>query len=139
MTQSFTAKAVRGGLLAAAAMLVLGPTPARAAVQEPEPGSWLYLTVARGDARHGDPHGTLLLCDPPQGHGKAAEACADLERVGGDISRLRTVDAFCPMIYAPVTVHARGEWNGRPVDYRETFANGCAMGARTGSVFALDG
>ena len=43
------------------------------------------------------------------------------------------------MLYAPVTVQARGQWNGRPVEYRETFSNGCVMGARTGAVFALDG
>ncbi|WP_328421914.1 SSI family serine proteinase inhibitor [Streptomyces sp. NBC_00443] len=138
MTQSITAKAVRGGLLAAAAMLLLGATPAQAAAQGSDSENWLFLTVTRGDARHGDPRGTLLLCDPPQGHGKAAEACAELEKAGGDISLLRTADSFCPMIYAPVTVHARGEWQGRPVEYRETFANGCAMGARTGAVFALD-
>ena len=43
------------------------------------------------------------------------------------------------MISAPVTARAQGEWNGRPVDYAETFSNGCVMAGRTGSVFALDG
>lgn len=42
------------------------------------------------------------------------------------------------MIYAPVTTHARGEWNGHQVDYTRTFSNACVMAARTGEVFALD-
>ncbi|QOV34806.1 serine protease [Streptomyces ferrugineus] len=134
MTRRITA--VRGGLLATAAALALGAAMPPAAAQDP--GNWLLVTVTRGDDRHGGTPGTLLLCDPPRGHARAAEACADLDRVGGDISRLRQKDAFCPMIYAPVTAHARGEWNGHPVEYRETFSNGCGMAARTGAVFAVD-
>ena len=41
------------------------------------------------------------------------------------------------MIYAPVPATAEGQWNGRPVDYEQTFANACVMAARTGAVFAL--
>ncbi|MGC9543473.1 SSI family serine proteinase inhibitor [Streptomyces sp. UG1] len=135
MTRRITA--VRGGLLATAAALALGAATPPAAAQDP--GNWLLITVTRGDDRHGGTPRTLLLCDPPRGHSRAAEACADLDKVGGDISRLRQKDAFCPMIYAPVTAHARGEWNGHPVEYRETFSNGCGMTARTGAVFAVDG
>ncbi|GHG89409.1 SSI family serine proteinase inhibitor [Streptomyces lanatus] len=130
--------AVRGGLLTAAAALALGVVTPPAAAQDSDTGNWLFVTVTRGDGRHGETPGTLLLCDPPRGHAKAEEACADLDRVGGDISRLRQKDAFCPMIYAPVTAHARGEWNGHPVEYHETFSNGCGMAARTGAVFAVD-
>jgi hypothetical protein len=132
-------KAVGGGLLAAAAALALGTATPQAAAQDSDTGNWLFVSVTHGDGRHAETPGRLLLCDPPQGHGKAAEACADLERVGGDIRRLERKDAFCPMIYAPVTAHARGEWNGRPVQYHETFSNGCGLAARTGAVFALDG
>ncbi|MGI5379021.1 SSI family serine proteinase inhibitor [Streptomyces sp. CA-251387] len=176
MTQSLTrrcltehpraAKAVRTGLSAAAALLVLGTVPAPAAAQEPllepllEPGptNWLFLTLTpgdggRGDVRgdgghdgtHGDgghSRGILLSCDPPQGHGRAVEACEQLEKVGGDISRLARLqpdNTFCPMIYAPVTAYARGTWGGRSVEYRETFSNSCALAARTGSVFTMDG
>ncbi|MFG1667130.1 SSI family serine proteinase inhibitor [Streptomyces sp. Y7] len=137
MTRSISA--VRGGLLAAAAALALGVTTPPATAQDSDSGNWLFVTVTRGDGRHGGTPGTLLLCDPPQGHARAAEACADLDRVGGDIGKLRQKDAFCPMIYAPVTAHARGEWNGHPVDYRETFSNGCGLAAQTGAVFAVDG
>jgi hypothetical protein len=142
-TRFLAAKAARGGLLASAALLALGAAPAQATVQEPAgqvfaDDNWLYLTVTRGDSPESDRHGTLLLCDPPKGHTRAAEACARLNAVDGDLSRLQPGDGVCTMIYSPVTVRARGEWNGRPVDYRETFSNGCVMTARTGPVFALD-
>ncbi|MDF3149492.1 MULTISPECIES: SSI family serine proteinase inhibitor [unclassified Streptomyces] len=137
MTRCITA--VRGALLTAAAALALGAAAPQATAQDSDSGNWLFVTVTRGDAPHGEAPGRLLLCDPPQGHRKAAEACEQLDRVGGDIGRLQRKDAFCPMIYAPVTAHARGEWNGRSVEYRETFSNGCGMSARTGAVFALDG
>ncbi|EGX55970.1 subtilisin inhibitor [Streptomyces zinciresistens K42] len=135
MTRSITA--VRGGLLAATAALFLGTAAPPAAAHDS--GNWLFVTVTQGDGRSAEPPGRLLRCDPPQGHAKAAQACAQLTEAGGDIRRLPREDAYCPMVYAPVTAHARGEWNGRPVEYRETFANGCGMAARTGSVFAVDG
>ncbi|PWI14669.1 serine protease [Streptomyces sp. Act143] len=139
MKNRTASKAARGILLAAAALLVAGTAPTAAAQDDSRTGNWLYLTVTKGDARSSDTRGTLLLCDPPQGHTRAAEACAELEAVDGDIAALPPRDGYCPMIYAPVTAHARGQWNGRAVEYAETFSNGCAMAGRTGSVFALDG
>ncbi|MEV6168837.1 SSI family serine proteinase inhibitor [Streptomyces sp. NPDC051954] len=134
MTYFTTANAVRGGLLAAAALLVASATPALATQVAP-PGNWLYLTVTQSEARAGDAPGKLLLCNPPRGHARAAEACAELTAAGGDIGGIPQKDAFCTMIYAPVTATARGEWNGRPVQYTKTFSNPCAMAASTGSVF----
>ncbi|MFR0356364.1 SSI family serine proteinase inhibitor [Streptomyces sediminimaris] len=135
---SSTAKAVRGGLLAAA-LLLAGAAPAQALSHHFPPDNWLYLTVTRGDARSGGHHDTLLLCDPPAGHARAAQACGELAAADGDISRIPAKNAYCPMIYAPVTVRARGEWRNRKIDYTETFSSACFMRARTGSVFALDG
>lgn len=139
MTYTITATAVRraarAGLTAMAVLLLAAAAPAAPA---PSTGDHLFLTVTRGDGRSGDTRGTLLLCDPPQGHGRAAEACAQLAAVAGDIRSLPPADVFCPMLYAPVTARADGEWNGRPVEYRETFPNGCVLGARTGAVFALE-
>lgn len=126
-------------LLAAVALLAVGQAPAQAAPRYAVQGDWLYLTVTRGDSRSSDTRGTLLLCDPPQGHAHAAEACAELGAAGGDIDAIPAESVFCPMIYAPVTAHARGEWNGHQVDSTRTFSNACGMAARTGSVFALDG
>ncbi|MEU0438618.1 MULTISPECIES: SSI family serine proteinase inhibitor [unclassified Streptomyces] len=148
---TYLARTLAGGLLSAA-LLTAGTQPAVAAAPGAEgglpavsvpasgaaSGHWLYLTVTRGDARSSDTRGTLLLCDPPQGHARAARACAELAATDGDIAALPPQDVLCTMVYAPVTVRAVGEWGGRPVDYTHTFANGCEMAARTGDVFALE-
>lgn len=136
MTYLTRATAAAGAVLAAAGLLVAGP--AQAASRATPSGDWLYLTVTRGESPSTDSHGTLLRCDPPQGHPHAADACAGLAAAGGDIARIPQKDVFCPMIYAPVTARAHGEWNGRPVEFQETYAGKCVMNARTGSVFALD-
>lgn len=135
---SLKATALRGALLAVGVLLAAGQVPAQAAPRHDLQGDWLYLTVTRGDSRSSDTRGTLLLCDPPQGHAHAAEACAELGAAGGDIDAVPAKSVFCPMIYAPVTAHARGEWKGHQVDYTRTFSNVCVMAARTGEVFALD-
>ena len=56
------------------------------------------------------------------------------------LSRARSSGGQCGgrLLYAPVTVQARGQWNGRPVEYRQSFSNTCLMEARTGAVFALE-
>ncbi|MFF9773427.1 SSI family serine proteinase inhibitor [Streptomyces sp. NPDC013978] len=127
--------AVRGGLLAALALLALGASaPDRTTAVRSD---WLYVTLTRGDARSSDTRGTLLLCDPPQGHGRAAQACAELRRTEGDITRIPHRDTICTEIYAPVRATAEGQWGGRQVAYEQTFANPCVMAARTGAVFAL--
>ncbi|MEN1888698.1 SSI family serine proteinase inhibitor [Streptomyces mirabilis] len=132
--------AVRNALLATVALLTLGATPARATPHQAIPGNWLYLTLTTGDAHTSSIRGTLLRCDPPQGHARAAEACAELATAGGDISRIPPrPDTICSMIYGPVTASARGEWEGRQVTYSHTFSNSCVMGAGTGAVFAWSG
>jgi hypothetical protein len=140
MTYTITATAVRRAAhlgLTAAALLLATAAPATAGPSAG--GDHLYLMVTTGDGRSSDTRGTLLLCDPPQGHSRAAEACAQLDAADGDIDAVPLADVYCPMLYAPVTVQARGQWNGLPVEYRRTFSNGCVMQARTGAVFALDG
>ncbi|GAA1425221.1 SSI family serine proteinase inhibitor [Streptomyces thermospinosisporus] len=101
--------------------------------------SRLQITVTPQESRTAVPRTALLRCDPPGGHARAAEACADLAAAGGRIDRIPAKDTYCTMVYAPVTAHARGEWRGRPVDYSETFPNRCTMEARRGAVFTLDG
>lgn len=129
-------RAVRGALLAVG-LLVAGSAPAQAVSQGSAGDNWLYVTVTRGESGSGDTRGTLVLCDPPQGHAQAARACADLAAADGDIGGIPPKKVICPMLYSPVTVHAHGEWNGRPREYDRTFSNGCELGARTGAVFAL--
>ncbi|MEU9345063.1 SSI family serine proteinase inhibitor [Streptomyces sp. NPDC048278] len=137
MTHLSKATAAGGALLALAALLAAGP--AQAAPGVAHGGDYLYLTVTKGEDQSGDTRGAVLLCDPPQGYSRAAEACAELAGTDGDVARITPAkDAMCPMVYAPVTAQARGQWNGRPIEYRETFSNSCQMAARTGPVFALD-
>ncbi|MFI8190019.1 SSI family serine proteinase inhibitor [Streptomyces sp. NPDC085946] len=131
-----SAKTAGGALSAAAALLVACAAPAQAAVREPVPANWLYFTVTPGETPSASARGTLLLCDPPAGHGRATGACAELDAAGGDIAAVPAKDVFCPMSYAPVTVHATGQWRGRPLEYTRTFPNPCVMAARTGQVFA---
>ncbi|MGW0826032.1 SSI family serine proteinase inhibitor [Streptomyces sp. NPDC002845] len=131
-----TTRSVRT-LLTAAALLTVAAATAQAAPGETVPGNWLYVTVTEGDSRSSDTRGTLLLCDPPQGHAHAARACEELRAAEGDIGRIPSKEVFCTMVYAPVSVSARGEWNGRRVAYERAFSNSCEMVAHTGAVFAL--
>lgn len=132
-----TLRAVRTALPLALALLALGSAPAQPTPRETAPGNWLYVTVAKGDTRSRETRGTLLLCGPPQGHRHATRACEELRAAGGDIARIPPKDVYCPMVHAPVTASARGQWNGRPVAYTKTFSNACLMAANTGAVFAL--
>ncbi|MFD8914890.1 SSI family serine proteinase inhibitor [Streptomyces sp. NPDC059575] len=137
MTPLTRATAAAAGALVAALGL-LTATPASAAPRSALPGDWLHLTVSQGETiAPGSPR-ALLLCDPPRGTARAAEACAQLTAAEGDIDRIPPKDVFCTMLYAPVTAHASGIWHGHRVEYTHTFSNGCVMSARTGSVFALD-
>jgi hypothetical protein len=137
MTYLTRATAAVGAVLAAAGLLAAGP--AHAAPRDRLTGNWLHLTVVKGETGNGPTRSTLLLCDPPRGgHARAAEACAELSAAGGDIGRIPPEHVFCPALYSPVAVHAHGRWNGRPVDFRQTYTNTCVMNAHTGAVFALD-
>ncbi|WP_309059195.1 SSI family serine proteinase inhibitor [Streptomyces sp.] len=131
-------KAVRGALLAAVALLACA-APAPANTGHTTTDDWLLLAVGRGETPPVTAGGSLLRCDPPRGHRHAADACAELAAADGHIAGIPPKDVHCPMVYAPVTARAHGEWRGRPVTYTETFPNRCVMAARTGSVFALDG
>ncbi|MCX4765715.1 subtilase-type protease inhibitor [Streptomyces sp. NBC_01275] len=125
----------------AALLLAVGVAPAQAQAASPDalPGNWLQLTLTHGTSQSRDTRGVLLLCDPPQGHSRAAEACAALTTANGDVDAVAGPgDRVCPLMYAPVTARAHGQWNGRPVEYARTFGNDCEMEALTGAVFALD-
>ncbi|EKX67093.1 serine protease [Streptomyces ipomoeae] len=131
-----TTHAVRHAVLATLALLTVGAS-APADTESTFPGNWLYVSLTRDGAQAGAIRSALLLCDPPQGHTRAAQACAELRDADGDINRIPHKNSICTQIYAPIRATARGEWNGRQVTYEQTFANGCVLTARTGAVFAL--
>ncbi|MEU6818780.1 SSI family serine proteinase inhibitor [Streptomyces sp. NPDC046860] len=129
----------RTAALAAALMATCLLTPgAPAHAAPPGAADWLSLTVTRPGTTGGGTRAALLLCDPPQGHPKAPQACAELDAAEGDFSRLADPAAICPLIYAPVTARAHGRWNGHPADFERTYGNACELRAATGAVFALD-
>lgn len=129
-------KAARAALTAAAVLLACA-APARANAASPAQDTWLMLSVSHGQTPSASEGSTMLRCEPPGGdHRRAAEACAELAAANGRIADIPPKDAFCPMIYAPVTAHAHGMWHNRAVEYTETFANTCMLTARTGAVFA---
>ncbi|QDQ10167.1 SSI family serine proteinase inhibitor [Streptomyces spectabilis] len=95
----------------------------------------LFLTLS-GD-QNTWMRGMLLRCAPePSGpHPFAREACAELDRAGGDFGELPQEERICTKEYAPVTVGATGTFQGRPVAWHKTYGNACEMEASTGHVF----
>ncbi|MFF0287864.1 SSI family serine proteinase inhibitor [Streptomyces sp. NPDC005262] len=83
--------------------------------------------------------GIALQCPATsQGHHpRAAEACAALDGAGGDFDRLPGDPHLCPLIHDPVTVTAKGMYDGGTVDWQHTYPNACAMEAAAGPVFAF--
>ncbi|MFB4319017.1 subtilase-type protease inhibitor [Actinomadura sp. 21ATH] len=124
------------------AALALLPAEAAAAAAPPAagppaaPATSLRLTLTHPDGGTSGARSVTLQCDPLGGtHPRAAQACAELARSGGEIEREPDRDAACTMIYAPVIAEARGHWRGRPVSFRAEYANDCVLGARTGAIF----
>ncbi|QWF77329.1 SSI family serine proteinase inhibitor [Amycolatopsis sp. CA-230715] len=79
-----------------------------------------------------------LACDPARGtHPKSNAACAVLDSIDGDFSRLPLHDQPCTLEYAPVDVTAIGVYRGQRVDFRTTYSNRCAADAGSSGVFAF--
>ncbi|MGD6746996.1 SSI family serine proteinase inhibitor [Streptomyces sp. BH106] len=95
----------------------------------------LFLTVS--GAENTWVRGVLLNCAPkPSGHHPyAAEACAALDAVGGDLDALPVEQQICTKQYDPVTVAATGTYRGKAITWHKTFGNACEMNASTGHVF----
>jgi hypothetical protein len=99
------------------------------------PATNLRLTVTAPTPKASGTRSVTLQCDPDGGtHPKAAQACAELARHGGQFTH-RPADVLCTMIYAPVVADASGHWRGRMVHFHQQFPNDCDMHARTGTVF----
>ncbi|WP_161602700.1 SSI family serine proteinase inhibitor [Thermomonospora catenispora] len=114
---------------AAALSVIAAPAPALADAGELTLGIYWHNTGATKTVS--------LTCDPVGGtHPDAEDACADLTKADGDISRIPHTGASCPPLYDPVTVFAFGTWNGRSVFFAEEHTNdACANVATGGNVF----
>ncbi|RNL85072.1 SSI family serine proteinase inhibitor [Halostreptopolyspora alba] len=125
--------------LTALAAGALGPVvgaPGALATDVPA-GARIQLSVT-GSGEDAEPTTALLACSPNGGtHPRVDEACAALEETGGEFADLPSTESVCTLVYQPVTVAARGDWRGDPIDYRETFANPCFAATHTNGVFAL--
>jgi Subtilisin inhibitor-like len=121
--------------LTGAALALLSPVPAGTAPGAEAPQASLRLTITHPDDAKGR-RSVTLTCGPSGGtHPRAAEACAELTRSGGDIERASAPGSACTMMYAPVIAEATGHWQGRPVQFRAEYGNPCALAARTGTIF----
>ncbi|MGW1379189.1 SSI family serine proteinase inhibitor [Streptomyces sp. NPDC002446] len=110
------------------------PAPAGAAEPQPPADQGLLLTVS-GD-RNTWIRGVRLGCPDTYGrHPHAAAACDALTWARGDFDALPGEPHACNRRYDPVTVSARGTWQGNPVDWHKEFANACTMDSETGPVF----
>ncbi|WP_119290539.1 SSI family serine proteinase inhibitor [Streptomyces sp. YIM 130001] len=136
-------KTVRNGFLAAAAAGLLlaagaGTAQAESHQESSARGNWLMLSVTQGTDDSGPTERELLRCPSSRSeHPDRWKACWELRLAHGDINRIPDRDGACPMIYRPVTAKASGMWEGRRVQYGETFSNSCVMHGKTGSVFQL--
>lgn len=100
----------------------------------PQAQLWLALTPEAA----GSIGVARLTCHPAGGdHPKAAAACLELGRAGGDPDRLDGSPVACTLEFAPVTATAVGQWRGRPISWTRTYSNRCVARAATGSVFEI--
>lgn len=77
-----------------------------------------------------------LTCRPAGGdHPRPVQACATLRDIDGNPARLKPGDAFCMLLYAPVTARVQGTWEGRSVRWQQTYGNSCEMARATGVLF----
>ncbi|WP_018655977.1 SSI family serine proteinase inhibitor [Actinomadura flavalba] len=119
------------------AALVLTPALPATAAPLPLTGTSLRLTLTFPEKTTSGTRQVRLYCEPPHGtHPAPLRACAELAASGGEFER-RNEGVACTLQYDPVTAEARGTWRGRPVAFRQTYSNACAMHAVTGGVFAF--
>lgn len=121
-------------LSAAACTFVLATAPASASDT-----SLILSKQGPGvDSLVGLPKLATLTCGPAGGtHPNHDDACAVLEQAVGDFNKIKPLDRFCTLNYAPVNAAAHGTWRGRQVDWKATFPNDCAAAAQTDMVFAF--
>ena len=117
------------------AILMIGPPGYGHGGGRDEPRSRLTLSYL---AEAGFATAVKLDCDPAGGgHPKPEEACAELTAVGGDPSRIQPEHYACILIYLPVTAEIKGDWRGKPVEWRHTYGNTCEMRRALGVLFVF--
>lgn len=124
----------------AVAALVL---PAASASAEPAPEpvpllaeSELTLSIIPDEPDSWNPRSIVALdCGPAGGnHPDPLLACEELTVVGGDFEQLAR-PATCSAEWDPVTITATGYWEGRSIDFTDTYTNRHCAENVTGGVF----
>ncbi|MFD2420007.1 SSI family serine proteinase inhibitor [Amycolatopsis pigmentata] len=100
------------------------------------PGCELTLTV---QTEFGAPVSATVTCDPVSGtHPDPTMVCDVLSKADGDFLKIPRGEAmFCPANYAPVTVTAKGDWHGKPVEFTHTYPNQCSANVSMGKIFSF--
>ncbi|MFC0437008.1 SSI family serine proteinase inhibitor [Kutzneria buriramensis] len=106
---------------------------------EPQLGAKLQLTKVAGAGNSVKRLERVLLCNPVGGdHPNGDAACHDLGVASSDFDRLPgDPQGVCGAGYDPVTVTARGAWEGKRVNFEKTYDNPCKLRLHTGPVFEL--
>ncbi|WP_410534993.1 SSI family serine proteinase inhibitor [Streptomyces sp. KL2] len=128
---------VAAAVTAAAVAALLAPASAALAEapgSEPARGE-VFLTVS--DAGDTWTRGVMLVCPDGGGgpHPRAAEACRDIDRSGGELRQLSDRRRDCTNEHRPVVAEATGIWRGSRIHWRSEFPNACDLLRQTGAVF----
>ncbi|WP_242887259.1 SSI family serine proteinase inhibitor [Actinomadura litoris] len=125
-------------MILGSALLVAGGavTPAATATEAPDLTTEITVSVVPQPGTPGTPRRTVLTCDPAGPLPSAQQACAELAKAKGDVSRVPPQQAACAQVWLPVTASASGRWRGVPIPpFSQTYTNdGCARIAH-GHVF----
>ncbi|TDB74973.1 SSI family serine proteinase inhibitor [Micromonospora sp. KC723] len=129
----FTRRATAAALTITGLAAALLPATAQAAPRSgPQTPSVLLLSTEQP----GDHRSAVLVCEPAGGtHPDAADACHAVAHVNGDLSALAFDEGPCTFEYAPVTAHAWGFWQDRPVAWSKTYSNRCLLLRGTRALF----
>lgn len=116
--------------------LIIPLVAALALVPAPAKRSSYVVTVT---TESGQESRATLKCRPTGGtHPHKKKACVQLITAGGDIAAIPPVDGLCTTEYAPVTLRAKGTWDGTRYEYENVFGNRCVGNLQTGGrVFNL--
>lgn len=118
----------------ACAVAVLVPGVAAAADGNTAEQSKVTLSVTETNQQT---RTVTLNCAPVGGdHPQAGAACHQLQLVDGNFQRLDARTASnCTKDRRGVSAEAKGNWQGKPVEFRLSAANSCSLKARTGVLF----
>ncbi|WP_371634719.1 subtilase-type protease inhibitor [Streptomyces zaomyceticus] len=125
----------------AAALLAAGLAPAAvAATSASSPAGDAHILLAAARTQGESEKVDIVWLDCPgqtgAGHPYKEDACKALDAADGDFDTLRgEPQGICTTEYAPVTLTARGAYEGRTVDWTKTYPNNCEAVRDTGAVF----